>query len=133
MKKLDRRYIGHAENGLGFSISAGLRQGNLVFVSGAGTIDEDGRVPEALRNDTAAQTRLTLDEIDRVLREAGGSLEDAVMFTVFLGNAADFPAMNQVWTERFKDLRPTRTTVGVELMDPDLCVEINAIAVIDPA
>lgn len=117
--------------GLGFKMSAGVKQGNLVFVSGAAALGVDGRVPRDLVGDTAGQTRMTLEMIEGVLGQADASLADGVMFTVFLRHADDFPQMNGVWTDIFEDVpSPSRTTVEAGLMDPELLVEINAIAML---
>ncbi|MGB3732425.1 RidA family protein [Microbacterium sp.] len=127
------QYIGHENTptGYGFHMAAGIRAGQQVFVSGAAAIGEGGKVPAELIGDVAGQTRATLDEIDRILREAGGSLHDGIKFTVFLPKTEYFRAMNDVWNEYFVDNGPTRSTVQAGLMIPEMLVEIDAIALLD--
>ena len=63
------------------------------------------------------------------LAAAGSSLDLVVKTTVFLTDASDFAAMNEVYAEVFGDWRPARSTVVVAaLARPGLIVEIEAIA-----
>jgi 2-iminobutanoate/2-iminopropanoate deaminase len=63
-----------------------------------------------------------------VLEKAGASLEDVVKTTVFLGNQADFPAMNNVYKEYFVVEPPARSTVVVGFPIAGMLVEIECIA-----
>lgn len=116
------------------------RVGNLIFVCGTSsrradnthegvTIHPDGTV----ETDTAEQTRAVLRNIDRILREAGASLDHVVDATTFLVDMADFPEYNRAWNEFFEaPTAPTRTTVAVhQLPHPHLRIEIKVIAVLD--
>jgi len=55
--------------------------------------------------DIATQTRRTLENIDRTLKAQGSSLERAVSMMVYLKNAADFAAMNEVYKTFFPRTR----------------------------
>src|SRR5204863_8967986 len=57
------------------------------------------------------------------------SLADAVVITVYLRRAADFPAMNEAYRQAWKSAPPTRTTVVVDPATPGADVEISAVAV----
>jgi len=80
-----------------------------------------------------AQTRQTLDGIARTLKAGGSSLANAASVTVYLRNAADFPAMNEVYAGYFPNNPPARTTVAVTqpLANADGLVEISMIAIPD--
>lgn len=94
--------------------------GQIAFDAEAGTIVGD---------DIQAQTRQALDNLSVVLEAAGSSLQHTLRVTVYLQNPADFPAMNEVYGEYFKDHKPARTTVpGVE-WGKGILVEVDAIAV----
>lgn len=106
--------------------SHGIRVGDLVFTAGQGPFDASGALIG--EGDVAAQTDAVLDNIERILREAGSSLDDVVRVTAHLQDLhRDFAAYNEVYARRFGDHRPCRTTVGSTL--GGFLVEIDVIAV----
>jgi len=112
------------------------RSGDLVFVSGTSSrkpdnsfagveVDEMG----ATNLDIAAQTKAVLENIDSILRDAGGSLSDVVDVTSFLVNMNDFAGYNAVYGSFFDENGPARTTVAVhQLPHPHLLIEIKVTA-----
>ena len=102
-----------------------VAEGALVFVSGQVPM-RDGQ-PAA--PDIAGQTHVALDMIEAILVRAGCTLADVVKTTVWLVDAADYPAFNAAWGERFApEKAPARSTVISGLIAPVL-VEIEAVAV----
>lgn len=96
----------------------------FVFVAGQGPIDPaSGAIVDG---DITEQTRLTLDNIARILEAAGSSLGRVVKTTVHLADRDDFAAFNQAYAGSFGDPPPVRTTVQSGLMD--IKVEIDVIA-----
>jgi 2-iminobutanoate/2-iminopropanoate deaminase len=79
--------------------------------------------------DVAKQTALTLARLDERLRVERSSLADALVITVYLRRAADFPAMNDAYRQAWKESPPTRTTVVVDPQTPDALLEMSAVAV----
>ena len=105
----------------------GVRFGDLVFVSGCVGIDADGIIAP----DVAAQARQALENVRRVLAEAGASLADVCKVTVYLTDVDDRPKINPVREELFGVARPASTLVEISrLARPDAKVEIEAIAVL---
>ena len=84
--------------------------------------------PEA-GDSIARQTAGTLARLDERLRAARSSLADAVVITVYLRRAADFPAMNDEYRRAWHGAPPTRTTVVVNPATPGALVEMSAVAV----
>ena len=111
--------------------STAVKAGGFIYVAGA---IGDGTTPLA-RGDVRAQTRQTLDGIQRVLKEAGSSLSRAASVTIYLRNASDAAAMNEVYATYFPSAPPARTTVVVTqpLASADGLVEISMIAIPDGA
>lgn len=106
--------------------SPAVRAGDFVFVSGQGPIDP---ATNTLRDgDIREQTRLALENIRRILQACGASLADVVQCTVFLADAADFAAMNEVYAEFFGPDKPARTTVEAKFVLPGMKIEIDCIA-----
>ncbi len=79
--------------------------------------------------DIKEQTRGTIEQIAKILGQAGCSLNDVVDVTVFLVSMNDFDGYNEAYAEYFDRTGPTRTTVAVhELPHPNLLIEIKAVA-----
>jgi 2-aminomuconate deaminase len=115
------------------------RVGDLLFVSGMGPrqpgTDEipGGPIQNAqgqpLDYDVAAQTHAVIENIRRVLEDAGSRLEDVVDVTVFLVDMdRDFRMFNEVYGQHFGAIRPTRTTVAVRALPTPIAVELKVIA-----
>lgn len=108
--------------------SAGIRVGNLLFLSGQGPFDAAGnRVGETF----AEQTRQVFDNLEAVANAAGTSLKHAVRVGAFLSTLNFFDEFNEVMAEYVSDPYPARTTVPVDLRGFD--VEIDAVVVIPDA
>jgi 2-iminobutanoate/2-iminopropanoate deaminase len=103
-----------------------VRAGDFLFVSGQGPIDPDTQ--QFVFGDIRAQTKLTLENVERVLAGCGSSSRDIVKCGVFLANAGDFEAMNEAYAAFFGDTRPARTTVQAVLVEDGMKVEIDCIA-----
>ena len=99
---------------------------DVVYTSGQIAIDaETGKI---VGQDIRTQTRQALNNLRAVLAAAGSSLEHTLRVTVYLRNPEDFPAMNEVYQEFFRDHKPARTTVpGVE-WGKGVLIEVDAIA-----
>ena len=104
--------------------SPAVRAGDFIFVSGQ--TPRDPITGELGGSDIASQTRRTLDNMRRVLEQAGASLDDVVSVTVYLQDAGDWDAMNAVYRDAFRGPCPSRTTVGADLRG--ILVEISAVA-----
>jgi enamine deaminase RidA (YjgF/YER057c/UK114 family) len=115
------------------------RGGRIVFLSGvvaAPVYHHHPHRPEEfdhLPQDGAAQARLALENLTKIVKAAGGSLRDVVYVTRFFTDLdADQDAVNRVWAEFFRDHVPCITTVQVTRLgtDPRLRLEIAAVAVV---
>ncbi|MBS0560708.1 MAG: RidA family protein [Proteobacteria bacterium] len=111
-----------------YPYSPGATAEGWVFT--AGQVAWNSRAEVVGMGDVAAQTRQVLSNIESVLREAGGTMADVLKCNVYLKDIADFQAMNAVFAEVFPTEPPARTTVQALLADPEMLVEIEAIAFI---
>jgi 2-iminobutanoate/2-iminopropanoate deaminase len=103
--------------------------GSLVVLSGQTGVDGDGGVVHP--DDFGAECRLLFENIAEVMRQAGGSLDDIFMITVYLTDIGDLSAFTEVEREFFVSRLPARTAVGVTaLAVPGLRVEVEATAVL---
>ena len=109
-------------------LSQAVAWDRLVFVS--------GQVPlvngQPAAPDIAGQTLATLDLVANILARTGCRLQDVVKATVWLTDAADYPAFNAAWAERFPPpAAPARSTVIAGLIAA-VKVEIEVVAVRPP-
>jgi enamine deaminase RidA (YjgF/YER057c/UK114 family) len=117
--------------------SQGWRVGNMVFVGGQISADEQGRVIG--EGDITLQTKNVFEAIGRVLEEANASWEDVVKlntYYVFDGEGDDIRLFWEKMTEtRLKYIPnpgPAATAVRVAgLAYPGLLIEADVIAIIN--
>ncbi len=101
--------------------------GNFVFVSGQIALDQESGM---LRNaDIQEETRQSLDNVMKILHDAGADSADVLATTVYLRDMGDYARMNVIYGGYFQDGNyPARTTVQVSALPKDARVEISAIA-----
>lgn len=105
-------------------LSPAVRAGDFVYVSGQVPVDGEGRVVEG---GIAEQTEQVLQSVRAALALAGCTMDDVVKTTVWLEDARDFGAFNQVYAKHFPQDPPARTTVESRLMI-DIKIEVEAVA-----
>jgi len=103
--------------------------GNFVFLAGQVALDENNNV--IAPGDARAQAIATLERMETILAEVGGSLQDITTATVWLTDFKHFQAFNEGWAEKFGDHRPARAALKSELLIDGLVCEIQAIAVLN--
>ena len=106
--------------------SPAVRAGDFIFVSGQGPVDPVTN--QMSLGDIRHETRVTLSNIRKILEGCGAVMADVVRCSVFIAEAGDFAAMNEVYAEFFGDSKPTRTTVVSGFAIPGMKVEIDCIA-----
>lgn len=107
--------------------SQGIDTGTLLFVSGQIPINMD--TGEIVTGDIQTATKLVLDNIQAVVEEAGYSMVNVVRCTVYLKNLDDFGAMNDIYSQYFKDSPPARVAIEASKLPKDVDIEISAIVV----
>lgn len=81
---------------------------------------------------TAAQTTDILDQIDKLLAEAGTDKSNVYKATIWLRDIATFAEMNSVWDKWVVPGKtPVRATVEARLAAPSILVEIQVEAALD--
>ncbi len=106
--------------------SAGLRVGDLIFLSGQGGFDPD--TGQLVSDDIAEQTAQTFRNIEVLLQAAGATLDDVVSCLVHLRDLAQFAEFNASYEKQFPGpVKPVRTTVRADLV-ADMRVEVTVIA-----
>ena len=83
---------------------------------------------DMVEGDIEAQTEQVFNNIEAILKAAGGSLSQVVKATVFVQDLNDFAQLNAVYERRFAGHKPARSTVEVARLPRDARVEIEIIA-----
>lgn len=109
-------------------LSHGIRKGNVLQVAGQVALDQ--ATGELVGSTVAEQTRQVLANVEAVLKAGGATLDDVVMFRVYLTDTAHLAELNATYGELVPTPLPARTTVYVGL-PAGFLVEIDALAVIE--
>ena len=97
-----------------------VQYGNMVFVAGKGA---------HVKGDIKLHTDIVLKELQKELEKAGSSMDKVLKCNVYLNDLKDYKEMNEVFTGRFGENQPVRTTIAAAGGIPgDSLVEIDVIA-----
>ena len=119
-------------------LSQGWRVGERVFVGGQISADEQGKSVHV--GDLSAQTHNIFKFIGNVLNDAGASMDDIVHVKVCFKHDSREPS-GQTFVDRIMEIATEYTggngsvlaAFGVDLLYPGLDLEIDAMAIVDPA
>lgn len=116
--------------GRGFSMGVAQDEGRVIHVTGQVGWDENERIVG--KDDVAEQTRQAFRNIETVLAEVGGTLEDLVSVTTYFVDRTHLPAIQEVRAEALGERNaPASTSVMVAgLGHEDFLVELTPVAVI---
>ena len=83
---------------------------------------------DMVEGDIEIQAEQVFNNIEAILKAAGGSLSQVVKATVFVQDLNDFTQLNAIYERRFAGHKPARSTVEVARLPRDARVEIEIIA-----
>ncbi|BCH29685.1 hypothetical protein MesoLjLc_16150 [Mesorhizobium sp. L-8-10] len=107
----------------GTRMSQAVAYGGLVHIA--------GQVADNRKAGIEAQTADVLAKIDALLVEAGTSKSKLVAVNIYLPQIGDFETMNRIYDAWVDPERlPARACVEARLADPDLRIEITAVAAV---
>lgn len=109
--------------------SRGVRVGNMVFIGGTTTTNSKGEVEGV--GDAYLQTKIILQKIEAVLKQAGARISDVVRVRFYVTDISRGQEYLRAYSEWFKEIRPVITMAEVKaLARPDHLVEIEVDAVV---
>lgn len=103
----------------------------LIYVSGQQVDKNKNKNNEAVTDDIEEQTELVFQNIEKILKAAGASIDDVVKAQIFLTDINDFPKVSAIRDKWFGKSRPVSTLVEVNAMTrKGAKIEIEVTAVI---
>jgi reactive intermediate/imine deaminase len=108
--------------------SQAVKVDNTVYLSGQ--IPLDPASGEMVAGEIRVQIARVFDNLVAVAQAAGGGLQDIVKLNVFLIDLKNFPQVNEIMAQYFKQPYPARAAVGVAALPRGAPVEMDAIMVL---
>ena len=110
--------------------SRAVQIGSHIYVSGTTAFDETGQIIGT--DDPYRQTIQTLKNIENAIKKVGAEMENVVRTRIYVTNINNWQEVGRAHGEYFKTIKPATTMVEVSrLIEPEILVEIEAVAVID--
>jgi enamine deaminase RidA (YjgF/YER057c/UK114 family) len=107
--------------------SRAVRTGDLIFVSGTGSINPTRSAGE---DEAYLQSKEAIATIEQALEKLGASLSDVVRTRVFVRSDVDWHKVSKAHREAFGEAKPASTWLVGMFLDPNLMVEIEVDAVV---
>ena len=108
--------------------SQAVKVGDTVYLSGQiPLVPETGALETG---DMRAQIRRVFENLSAVAKAAGGGLQDVVKLNVFLTDLGNFPLVNELMAQYFREPYPARAAVGVAALPKGAAVEMDAVMVL---
>lgn len=105
--------------------SQAVRVGDTVYMSGQ--IPLDPATGTLVSGEIEVEIRRVFENLKAVAEAAGGTLDHAVKFNVYLTDMANFAKVNEVMATYVKAPYPARAAVGVAALPKGARVEIECI------
>lgn len=100
----------------------------FVFISGQLPIDPISG--EKIEEGIEAQTEKVLENLEKIIHSAGGTLEDIVKVTVYISDIKLWDQVDDLYSEFFGEHKPARAIVPTNELHYGFKIEMEAIAYI---
>ena len=105
--------------------SQAVRAGDTVYLSGQ--VPFDPATMQLVTGDFEAQARRVFENLKAVADAAGGSLSQAVKFSIYLTDLSHFAKVNEIMALYCAKPYPARSTVGVAQLPRGALIEIECV------
>jgi reactive intermediate/imine deaminase len=105
--------------------SQAVRAGDTVYLSGQ--VPFDPATMQLVSGDFETQVRRVFENLKAVAEAAGGSLAQAVKFTIFLTDLTHFAKVNEIMALYCEKPYAARSTIGVAQLPRGALVEIECV------
>ena len=107
--------------------SQAVEANGILYVSGQLPIDAN--TGEFVPGGVKEQLDQIFKNIGYILEEAGYGFEHVVKSTVYLTDMKDFAALNEVYSQYYKETYPARVAYAVAALPKNALAEVDVIAV----
>jgi len=109
--------------------SRAVRVGNIIEVTG--TVAADDNTEFVGGNSAYEQAKFIIQKIEKILKNAGGSLDDVVRTRMFVTDISRWQEYGKAHGEFFSKIKPCTSMIEVKgLISPEYLVEIEATAIL---
>jgi enamine deaminase RidA (YjgF/YER057c/UK114 family) len=109
--------------------SRAVKIGNVIEVTGTVAVDQGGKPVGG--TSAYEQTKFAIQKIEKVLEQAGASLNDVVRTRMFVTDISRWEEYGKAHGEFFSAIKPCTSMIEVKaLIEPDYLVEIEATAIL---
>ena len=109
--------------------SRAVKVGNIIEVTGTVAVDQGGKPVGG--TSAYEQTKFAIQKIEKVLEQAGASLNDVVRTRMFVTDISRWEEYGKAHGEFFSAIKPCTSMIEVKaLIEPDYLVEIEATAIL---
>jgi enamine deaminase RidA (YjgF/YER057c/UK114 family) len=106
-----------------------VKVGNVIEVTGTVAVDQGGKPVGG--TSAYEQTKFAIQKIEKVLQQAGASLNDVVRTRMFVTDISRWEEYGKAHGEFFSAIKPCTSMIEVKaLIEPDYLVEIEATAIL---
>jgi enamine deaminase RidA (YjgF/YER057c/UK114 family) len=125
---MEKTHIGLGEGRPNVGMSAAVRFGDCIVVSGQVATNEQGALVG--EGDFEAQAEQCFAKLADILGQAGATMADVVSLTTYLTAAENASKFLALRAKHFPERAPATTTVLAQLLSPRFLIEIQAMAVV---
>lgn len=105
--------------------SQAVKCGNTVYVSGQ--LPLDPATGEMVTESVEAQIRRTFDNLQAIVKAAGGDFSQVAKLNVFLIDLGHFARLNQIMAEYFTEPYPARAALGIASLPRGAQIEMDCV------
>ena len=108
--------------------SQAVKIGETVYLSGQIALDPASGA--MVTGGVRAEIVRVFDNLKAVAAASGGSLADVAKLNVFLTDLGNFPLVNEIMAQYFREPYPARAAIGVAALPRGAAVEMDAVLVL---
>ena len=109
-------------------IAVDVGDSEMIFVTGQIAMDKDGNA--VVPDDIVKQTEFVFENIQKILNEAGASLDDVVKTVIYITDMSKFKDISAIRNKYLEKSKPVSTLVEISRTVKDGCdIEIEVIAI----
>lgn len=108
--------------------SQAVKVNNTVYLSGQIPLDPESMT--LVKGDFAAQAHQMFKNLSAVCEAADGSLNHIVKLNLYLTDLGNFPIVNEVMAQYFKEPYPARAAIGISQLPKGALIEADGVMVV---